>query len=149
MQSFDSLLAVQSGGVSKLAMNAVTLLALFAAPTAPIPLTETHQRDIGCVATLALVAADQKAGRLADVPAVGEPGRRWAGIVGQRIVDETAQPRELVAIAMNEAAKAQVSRNESAAARQTRIANCTLRMQSDLAAADAANAPLPKPQSVR
>jgi hypothetical protein len=109
----------------------------FAAPSA---LTETHQRDIACVVEIAVLAEAQKRGqeRGTDIQA---NGRRWAGIVGDRIMFETGQPRELVAVAMNEAAKSRAARpidNEAVTA-------CSRQMKAELAIADAANAPLPRP----
>jgi hypothetical protein len=68
-------------------------------------------------------------------------GRRWAGIVGDRIMFETGQPRELVAVAMNEAAESRAARAVDNAA----VAACTRQMIAELATADAATQPLPKP----
>lgn len=109
----------------------------FAAPSA---LTETHQRDISCVVEIAVLAQAQKRGAVGGTD-VQANGRRWAGIVGDRIMFETGQPRELVAVAMNEAAKSRAARpidNEAVTA-------CSRQMTAELAIADAANAPLPKP----
>ncbi len=109
---------------------------------APTPLTETHQRDIGCVATLAILAHEQKSGGWTDHPDMAEPGKHWAAIVGQRVVRESGQPRELVALAMAEAAKAQLARTEDIETRKDSIADCSLIMYSEFTAIDAANAPL-------
>ena len=106
---------------------------------APVPLTETHQRDISSVVEIAVLAEAQKRG--AATGDVSSNGKRWAGIVGDRITAETGQPRELVAIAMTETAKARASRPDDAAA----LAACTQQMTRELAIADAADAPLPKP----
>lgn len=116
------------------------MLILALALAAPTALTETHQRDIACVVEIAVLANAQKRGQSpgADVQA---SGRRWAGIVGDRIMFETGQPRELVAVAMTEAAKARAARSPDSVA----LASCTKQMTSELAMADAANAPLPKP----
>jgi hypothetical protein len=107
---------------------------------APTPLTDSHQSDIACVVEIAVLANAQKrgAGGGADVRA---DGRRWAGIVGDRITAESGQPRELVAIAMTEAAKARAGRADDAAA----LAACKQQMTSELVIADATAAPLPKP----
>lgn len=106
----------------------------------PTAFTETHQRDIGCVVEIAVLADAQKGGVVsgADVRA---SGRRWAGIVGDRIMFESGQPRELVGVAMTEAAKARASRAKDDAA----VAACIRQMNSELAIADAAGTPLPKP----
>ena len=134
MQS--SLLAVQTRDGRPVVM-------LFFALTlaAPVPLTETHQRDISCVVEIAVLANAQRRG--VNGGDVRVDGRRWAGIVGDRITAETGQPRELVAIAMTETAEARASRPDDAAA----LAACTQQMTRELAIADAdaADAPLPKP----
>ena len=105
----------------------------------PVALTETHQRDIACVVEIAVLADGQKRGASA-APDVQASGKRWAGIVGERIMDETGQPRELVSFAMTEAAKARAARADSGVS-----SNCVNQMNSELLAIDAANAPLPKP----
>lgn len=108
---------------------------------APTALTGTQQRDIACVVEIAILADAQRRGTLGgrDVQA---KGRRWTGIVGDRISFESGQPKEVVGFAMNEAAKARAGR----AADDVQVAECTHRMNSELATADAVNAPLPKPQ---
>lgn len=107
---------------------------------APTPLTEIHQRDISCVVEIAVLANAQKRGIIAgsDVQA---KGRRWAGIVGDRIMFETGQPRELVAVALNEAAQARAAQ----AADDATVAACAKQMNKELAIADVAEAALPKP----
>lgn len=106
----------------------------------PTPLTETHQRDIACVVEVAILADTQKRGQAlgADVQA---SGRRWAGIVGDRITTETGQPREVVAVAMTEAARARAGKTMDAGY----LSACARQMAGELAIADAADAPLPKP----
>ncbi|MBL0924432.1 MAG: hypothetical protein IBJ12_08195 [Sphingomonadaceae bacterium] len=116
------------------------LLALaLAVPTA---LTETHQRDISCVVEIAVLADAQKRGVAGGID-VQASGRRWAGIVGDRIMAETGQPRELVAVAMTEAATARAGRR---VADDAAVVACARQMISELAIAEAANAPLPKPE---
>lgn len=107
---------------------------------APTPLTETHQRDIACVVEIAILADAQQRGGGSGAD-VRTSGRRWAGIVGERITFETGQPREIVAVAMTEAAQARAARTADDAA----VAACARQMNSELAIADAASAPLPKP----
>jgi hypothetical protein len=104
---------------------------------APSALTEIHQRDISCVVEIAVQAEAQKRGSAqgADVQA---NGRRWAGIVGDRIMFESGQPRELVAVAINEAAKARAARPFDSSA-------CIRQMTDELVIADPTNRPLPKP----
>ena len=108
------------------------------------PFTETHQRDILCVVELAIVADEQKRGLTQGVN-VQADGKRWAGLVGTRIVQESGQPRELVAFAMNEAAKARAGR---VVANDASLA-CIRQMKAELAIADAVNSPLPKPVKTR
>ena len=108
---------------------------------APTALTGTQQRDIACVVEIAILADAQRRGALGgrDVQA---KGRRWAGIVGDRISFESGQPKEVVGFAMNQAAKARAGRVDD----NVRLADCTQRMNTELVTADATDAPLPKPQ---
>ncbi|MEE9432772.1 MAG: hypothetical protein V3V15_00850 [Sphingorhabdus sp.] len=80
---------------------------LFAAAAAPLPspLTDTHMRDIRCVATLGLVAHEQRRGIATSMrfPNVMQRGRAYAGIVGERVVKEAGQPKEVVALAIKQA----------------------------------------------
>lgn len=116
------------------------IFALLLAPAAPSSLSEVHQRDIACVVEIAVQADAQKRG-IAGGTDVQANGRRWAGIVGDRIVFETGQPREVVALAMQEAAQASVGKPRDGAV----LDACTRQMLRELAAASAADQPLPKP----
>ena len=118
-------------------MNMIPIFALMLAPNPPIPINETQMRDIGCVATLALAVSEGTD--------LAKSAKRWSGIVGQRVMDESGQPRELVATAMLESANAQSRLAEGEEARDQRIAQCQAIMYSELAAVDAASTPLPKP----
>ena len=118
-------------------MNMIPIFALMLAPNPPMPLNELQMRDIACVATLALAVTERTD--------LAQPAKRWSGIVGQRVMDESGQPRELVATAMIESANAQAKLGEGAEARGQRIAQCQAIMYGELAAIDAASAPLPKP----
>jgi hypothetical protein len=113
----------------------------------PVSFNADQQRDIACVAVIALAAHEQERGAPSDgsVIDVRTSGKSWAALVGNRIVAESGAPAELVGLAMTEAAKA-----EQAAAiaspdpkRQfaDRLNMCVPLMQADLLA----NAPLPKP----
>jgi hypothetical protein len=106
----------------------------------PTALTETHQRDIACVVEIAVLADMQRRG-VASGADVQAKGRRWAGLVGDRIMFETGQPRELIAVVFNEAAVARAARP----AKRDDIESCNRQMQVELATADAVDAPLPKP----
>jgi hypothetical protein len=112
---------------------------IFAFTLAATPLTATHQRDISCVVEIAVLADTQRRGAAAGD--IATSGKRWAGIVGDRIMFETGQPRELVAVAMTETARARAGRPSDPA----QISACTKQMTAELAIADAADAPLPKP----
>ncbi len=131
------LLAVQPADASNFAMTIIPIFALMLAPNPPVPLNEVQMRDIACVATMALVVDER--------PDLAKSAKRWSGIVGQRVMDESGQPRELVATAMIESANAQAKLAEGIDARNHRIALCQTIMYAELAAIDAASAPLPKP----
>jgi hypothetical protein len=115
-------------------------LALTAAQ--PTPLTEMHQRDIGCVAVIGIIAHEQRAGKavLQDFADVRETGKRWAGIVGDRIVFETGQPREVVAFAIRTAVGAEqdnaAKSSDPAAFVRDRFNQCKAVMDSQLAVAE-------------
>jgi hypothetical protein len=118
-------------------MTTIPIFALMLAPNPPLPLNETQMRDIACVATLALAVSERT-----DLAA---PARRWSGLVGQRVMDESGQPRELVATAMIESANAQAKLADSVEARGQRVAQCEAIMYGELAAVDATSAQLPEP----
>lgn len=118
-------------------MSMIPIFALMLAPNPPLPINETQMRDIGCVATMALAVGER--------PDLAKPAKRWSGIVGQRVMDESGQPRELMATAMIESANAQAKLAEAVEARDQRIAQCLAIMYGELAAVDASSAPLPKP----
>ncbi len=143
------LLAVHTGGD----MNVVMIFALFlmlAEPTqqiTPVVFTIEQQRDIACVAVIAIAADAQRRGSQgATMPSdLLQTGKRWAALVGARVMEQSGAPKELVAIAMTEAAKAEQAATMNAQDPKnqmlTRRNNCLPLMQADLQA----NAPLPKP----
>jgi hypothetical protein len=121
----------------------VLVLSLFAS----VALTEVHQREIGCIALLGLLAEDQRRSAIdADFPDVTIKGRIYAGIVGPRIVAQSGLPQEVIGqaiIAVAEAARAQSNASlEGKAELRSRVDNCLPLMEAELLA----NAPLPKPQ---
>jgi hypothetical protein len=132
-------------------MQSLFLFALAQAATpAPRPLTPLENRDIGCVAVLGLLAEEQRRGMQdARFPNVTRTGRIYAGIVGARIVADSGLPRELVAQAIitaaEDARKQADATLEGKAGVRNRVVQCLPLMQAELAAADAANKPLPKP----
>jgi hypothetical protein len=132
----SSLLAVQACAAR---CFAVLTFAVVLANLQPAPLTDRHQRDINCVVEVAVMADEQKRG-MPHADDLATRGKRWAGLVGNRIMEETGQPREVVAFAMMEAAKAR-----SGAITVNDKSSCLIQMRAELAAADAASAPLPKP----
>lgn len=116
--------------------------ALALAATTPSALTDAQQGDIACVAALATLAEKQRLGTASpDIADIQQSGKRWIGFVGSRIADQSGQPRELVAVAMTEAAKAEYQRPSDPA----QLNKCTLQMTAELANADIIDAPLPKP----
>lgn len=114
---------------------------------APTSLTEMHQRDIACVVEIAILADEQKRGvpSNAAFPDVTVSGKRWTGLVGSQIVEQSGQPREIIAFAMTEAAKARQASGRSA----IDVGACIVQMFAELRIADAADAPLPKPVKAR
>lgn len=130
------LLAVQAGAANHRIML-IFALALAAAP--PAQLTDIQQRDIGCVALFGLVAYDQK--RKAPghdrYPDVQEKGRKWAGIVGDRVTAQSGLPAEIIGIAINEAVKAEQAAigqaTDPRAYVDGRMAQCSPLMDADLA----------------
>lgn len=118
------------------------IFAMALAATTPSALTEAQQGDIACVAVLATLAEKQRLGTApSGAPDVRQSGKRWAGIVGSLITAQSGQPRELVAVAMAEAAKAEFQRPSDLA----RINSCAVQMNAELANADLIDKPLPKP----
>jgi hypothetical protein len=117
------------------------IFVLALAQVTPTPLTDVHQRDIACAVEVAIVAEWQRKG-LWTGPDIQKDGKRWIGIVGARVVKESAQPRELIGYAMQQAAE---ERADKPVSDETRNA-CIVQMQTELKAVDLADAPLPKPE---
>lgn len=94
-------------------MKILSLLILQAAAgqtTPPQPLNDSHMRDIGCVAMIALVADQQRKGingfdRYDDL---SESGAIFAANVGQRVTDESGQSRDIIGVAIQELAREQL-----------------------------------------
>lgn len=68
------------------------------APSAPIALTAEQQRDLSCVAILAIVASEQENGitTALEYPLLADRGAEYAGLTGVRIMTETGRSREQV-----------------------------------------------------
>ncbi len=62
------------------------------------PLTDVQQRDIECVAALALVADEQERGVVGSGkwPYLVDRGKTYAGLVGERVMEESGQSREQI-----------------------------------------------------
>lgn len=69
-----------------------------AAPRPMTPLTQTHRRNMRCAPLFALVSSAQAKSEAyaAFYPPLTFRGRAYFADVGQRIVDETGQPKESV-----------------------------------------------------
>lgn len=118
------------------------IFAMALATSTPTALTDAQQSDIACVAVLATLAEKQRTGTAPPAaPDVQQSGKRWAGIVGSRINAQSGQPRELVAVAMSEAAQTEFARPSDL----SHITKCAMQMTAELANADLVDKPLPKP----
>jgi hypothetical protein len=131
------------------------IYALALAQAAPTPLTDIHQRDIGCVAFFGVAAEQQRrsVSGYGMIPDVRTDGARWAGIVGERVMRDTGLPKEVVGFAIQESvpdAQRIFMLHNPYPAIERRVSECVPLMRKDLAEADAASAsrplPLPKPQ---
>jgi hypothetical protein len=124
-----------------------------ATSAAPAPqttsMTEQHLRDLRCVAFFGVSASILRRGTTGyNLVDVRTDGPRWAGIVGERVMRDTGLPREVVGFAINEAvpdAQRIFRLNNPYPTIERTQAECLPRMRADLDAADAQNAPLPKP----
>lgn len=74
------------------------VIAAQAAVATPPALTEEQQRDIDCVAALAIIANEQQRGIAGSGrwPYVVDRGQTWAGLVGERVMEEAGLSREAV-----------------------------------------------------
>ena len=143
------LLAVQARAVSNPVMTMTALLALTLAPASPLPLTDIQQRDLGCVAILGLMAQERNIPSKqasAQYPNLFEHGKLWTGKVGVRIMEESGQPREVVALAIQEAVDAvQTQAGRTANPHgfiADKLAACVVEMDRQLAAPVATPAPV-------
>ena len=131
---------------------ALIQIAVPAAPPQPPTniMTEQHRRDISCVAFFGVSAAIMRQGVVGyNLIDVRTDGPRWAGIVGERVMRDTGLPQEVVGYAISEAvpdAQRVFRAQNPDPVIKAREAECLPRMRADFAAADAQDAPLPKPQ---
>lgn len=82
-------------------MNFIPLLMLILSQPAtspPVPLDEIQRRDLSCVAVLAIIASEQERGveSALDYPLLTDRGATYAGLVGQRIMDDSGRTKEQV-----------------------------------------------------
>ena len=125
-------------------MNIIPIFALMLAPNSPVPINDLQMKDIGCVAVIGIAAHEQrsKQGALSNYPNLGEDGKRWAGIVGDRVMEATGQPREVVALAIQMAVKAEQVMaglaEEPSTGFQERLTKCVGAMNANLGAMDMA-----------
>ncbi len=93
-------------------------------------LTELHKRDLSCVAAFAIVASEQERNipSALDYPLLSERGRSYAGIIGQRVMQDTGQTREQIREAILDAVAAQQDKVKNSgdpdAVVQTVMAKC-------------------------
>ena len=128
-------------------MNMLPLLMLaLSQPAAspPVPLDATQQRDLSCVAVLAIIASEQERAveSALDYPLLSERGATYAALVGQRIMDDTGRTKEqvrddILAAVADQQAMAQNAADPDALVR-SEMATC-------LPLLDAAVPPKPKP----
>jgi hypothetical protein len=125
-------------------MNILPIFALILAPNPPVPINELQMKDIGCVAVIGIAAHEQrsKQGALSNYPNLGADGKRWAGIVGDRVMEATGQSREVVALAIQMAVKAEQDKagaaEEPSIGFQERLTECVGAMNANLGAIEAA-----------
>ncbi len=130
-------------------MTMTALLALTLAPASPLPLTDIQQRDLGCVATLGIIAQEQNIPSkqaASQYPDLRKRGKIWTGKVGVRIMEESGQPREVIALAIKEAVYAiQEQAGKTSDPHgfvADKVAVCVAEMDRQLAAPVAAPAPV-------
>jgi hypothetical protein len=104
---------------------------------AAAPLDATQQRDIGCVAALAVVAYEQGRGET-RWPPLGEDGARFAQVVGERVMKQTGQTREQVRDAI---VAAVAERQKAKALPDAEVTACLAMMRETLPALPAPTLP--------
>ncbi|WP_420607213.1 hypothetical protein [Novosphingopyxis sp.] len=128
------------------------ILAMLLQTAAPVPaaITEIQQRDIDCVATFGLVAYEQSRGAPGAnrLRSLALPGKTYAGLIGARLIEEAGLPREVIAAAIAESARAQASAAVEAGNPMrfltTRYAVCEPLLDAEIAAGG--DLRLPKPR---
>jgi|TARA_R100001244_G_scaffold132319_2_gene108134 hypothetical protein len=128
-------------------MNLLPILMLALSQSAaipPAPLDPVQQRDLSCVAILAIIASEQERGIESALayPLLTERGATYAGLVGERIMDATGRSREQVREEMLAAVEAQQAMAMAAADPEELLRS---EMAVCLPLLDAAVPPKPKP----
>jgi hypothetical protein len=128
-------------------MNIIPLLMLAVSQPAasqPDALDESQQRDLSCVAMLAIIASEQERGveSALDYPLLSERGATYAALVGKRIMDETGRTKEQVREDILAAVAAEQALGQEAADPDEVV---RLEMATCLPLLDAAVPPKPKP----
>ncbi|AMO70720.1 hypothetical protein [Sphingorhabdus sp. M41] len=128
-------------------MNFISLLMLLLSQPAaspPAPLDEIQRRDLSCVAVLAIIASEQERGveSALDFPLLSERGATYAGLIGQRIMDDSGRSREQVREEILAAVAAQQALGKEAADPDEVVRS---EMATCLPLLDAAVPPKPKP----
>ncbi|APG62180.1 hypothetical protein LPB140_04450 [Sphingorhabdus lutea] len=110
-----------------------------AAPIISKPLTAAQQEKIYCVASIALVAAEQDRGIASALKyhdMRGE-GKKWIGFAGEELMRETGEPREIIALYFKEAAehlqRTSIDNANAQAYLDGQMDKCTKLMRTDLA----------------
>jgi hypothetical protein len=126
LQSFKLLFAVQPRGASNCAMNMIPIFALMLAPNPPLPISPT------CRCAILAASPPSASSRMSNDPGsdasqsyadVRESGKRWAGIVGERVMEESGQPREVVAFAIKQAVEAEQEHRDEMTAKSPLMCN--------------------------
>lgn len=132
-------------------MNFIPLLMLILSQPAaspPVPLDEIQRRDLSCVAVLAIIASEQERGveSALDYPLLTERGATYAGLVGQRIMDDSGRTKEQVREDILAAVAAQQALGKDAADPDELIRR---EMATCLPLLDATVPPKPKPDLIQ
>jgi len=116
-------------------MNILPLFTLALAPNPPVPLSEIQMQDIRCVAVIGIAASEQrtKNGVFTEYPAMSD----------DRVMEETGQPREVVALAIQTSVEAEEEMSATAEEGNTgfreRLTACVGKMNASLGALEMAD----------
>ena len=129
------------------------MLAQAAAQPAPAPqYTEIQARNISCVATLGIVADEQRRGKAPSLrfPNMMDRGKKYAGNIGLKLMEETGQNRAAIAAAIKANVEAQTAESTKAASSLERRSMMDRRMAMCMPLLDAEVPPVdPTPDDYR